>query len=164
MLEKIAQIEARYNELTRLLEGSMDDYQRTVELARERSDLEEIVSIAADYRATSERLKQARTLENSDDAGLRELATVEMEELAPRLAELERQLKDLLAPRDKRDARNVIMEIRAGAGGDEAALFAADLFSMYSRYAERRNWQVDILSENALGIGGYKEVIFNIKG
>ena len=164
MLEKLTQIETRYNELTRLLEESVNDYQRTVDLAKERSELEEIVSKAADYRSIFERIEQAHELENSADADLRELATLELEELTPRLEELEKELRSLLAPHDKRDERNVIMEIRAGAGGDEAALFAADLFRMYSRYAERLNWRVEVLSENPIGIGGYKEIIFNVKG
>lgn len=164
MLAKLAQIQARFNELNRLLEESAEDYQRTAELAKERSDLEEIVSKAEAYQSISERIDQARALENSDDADLKELAQMEMEDLTPRLEELEKQLKLLLVPKDKRDDRNVIVEIRAGTGGDEAALFAADLFRMYSYYAEKRNWQVEILSENEIGIGGYKEVIFNVKG
>lgn len=164
MLEKIAQIEARFHELTRLMDESSGDYQAVVELAKERSELEDIVTKAEVYRSVSGRIDQARALENSDDAGMRELAAMELEELTPRLDELEQQLKLLLAPKDKRDERNVIVEIRAGTGGDEAALFAADLFRMYSRYAERRNWGVEILSANEIGIGGYKEVIFTIKG
>lgn len=164
MLEKLAQIQTRFDELNCLLEESSNDYQRTAELAKERSDLEDIVLKAEAYRSISERLDQARELENTEDADLRELALMDLADLSPRLEELEQQLRSMLVPKDKRDDRNVIVEIRAGTGGDEAALFAADLFRMYSRYAERRNWQVEILSENAIGIGGYKEVIFNVKG
>jgi peptide chain release factor 1 len=164
MLEKIVQIENRFHELNRLLAENIDDYQRTVELAKERSEIEEIVSIAETFRSISERIEQARSLENSADAELRELAQMDLLDLAPQLTGLEQQLRLLLLPRDKRDDRNVIVEIRAGTGGDEAALFATDLFRMYSRYAERRNWQVEILSENEIGIGGYKEVIFSVKG
>lgn len=164
MLEKLAQIEARFSDLNRMLEESINDYQRTAELAKERSDLEEIVSKAEVYRSISERIDQAHQLENSEDADMRELAQLDLADLTPRREELETQLRALLVPKDKRDDRNVIVEVRAGTGGDEAALFAADLFRMYSRYAERRNWQVEILSENEIGIGGYKEVIFNVKG
>ena len=164
MLEKLAQIETRFSDLNRMLEESVNDYQRTAELAKERSDLEEIVSKAEAYRSISERIAQAHQLEYSEDAELRELAQLDLTDLSPRLDELEAQLRALLLPKDKRDDRNVIVEVRAGTGGDEAALFAADLFRMYSRYAERRNWQVEILSENEIGIGGYKEVIFNVKG
>ena len=164
MLEKLAQIEARFSDLNRMLAESVNDYQRTAELAKERSDLEEIVSKAETYRSISERIEQAHQLEYSEDADLRELAQLDLADLSPRLDELEAQLRALLLPKDKRDDRNVIVEVRAGTGGDEAALFAADLFRMYSRYAERRNWQVEILSENEIGIGGYKEVIFNVKG
>lgn len=164
MLERIAQIEARYQELNRLMGETTGDYQVMVELAKERSDLEEIVSRGEAYRSISERIVQARALENSEDTELRELAAMELEELTPKLAELEDQLRSLLVPKDKRDQKNVIVEIRAGTGGDEAALFAADLFRMYSRYAERRNWQIEILSANEIGIGGYKEMIFTVKG
>ena len=164
MLEKLAQIEARFSELNRLLEESVNDYQRTAELAKERSDLEEIVTKAESYRWISQRIDQAHQLEYSDDGELRELAQMDLADLSPQLETLEAQLRSLLVPKDVRDDRNVIVEIRAGTGGDEAALFAADLFRMYSRYAERRNWQAEILSESGIGIGGYKEVIFNVKG
>src|SRR5574340_1422577 len=164
MLEKIAQIEARFHELTRLMDESSGDYQAVVELAKERSELEDIVSKAEAYRSVSGRIDQARALENSDDAGLRELAAMELEELTPRLDELEQQLKSLLAPKDKRDERNVILEIRAGTGGDEAALFAAELFRMYSKYAERQGWRLEVMSSNETGVGGLKEVIATIEG
>ena len=164
MLEKLAQIEARFSELNRLLQESVDDYQRTAELAKERSDLEEIVTKAESYRSISQSLDQAHQLEFSDDADMRELAQLELADLSPKLEALEAELRALLVPKDIRDDRNVIVEVRAGTGGDEAALFAADLFRMYSRYAERRRWQVEALSENEIGIGGYKEVVFNVKG
>jgi peptide chain release factor 1 len=100
----------------------------------------------------------------SDDEELRVLAETEVAELEPRIDELDTEIKSMLVPKDPRDRRNVIVEIRAGTGGDEAALFAADLFRMYSRYAERQNWQVEVLSSNEIGIGGYKEIIFMVKG
>ncbi len=164
MLDKLALIEARYNEINQLLELVVDDYQRAAELAKERAELEEIVTRSQAYRQTLQRLEEARALRDSDDPDIRELAEQEIEELEPRLEQLERELKALLLPKDPRDQRNVIMEIRAGTGGEEAALFAADLFRMYSRYAERQGWEVEILSQNETGIGGFKEIIFLVKG
>jgi len=103
-------------------------------------------------------------LENESDGDLQALARSEIEELEPVLGKLEKDLKSMLIPKDPRDDKNVIIEIRAGTGGDEAALFAADLFRMYTRYAERQNWITEILSQNAIGIGGFKEISFLIKG
>src|SRR5512142_1118194 len=147
MLDKITSIENRYQELGKLLEESASDYQRAAEYAKERSDLEEIVAKGNEYQTVMNQIAEARSLQETDDLELRE-----------------RELKLLLVPKDPRDERNVIVEIRAGTGGDEAALFAADLFRIYSRYAEKRNWSIEILSENATGIGGYKEIIFQVKG
>jgi peptide chain release factor 1 len=164
MLDKIASIENRYDELGKLLEENASDYQRAAEYAKERSDLEQIVAKAAEYRTVMNQMGEARSLQETEDSELRELARADLETLEPRLQQLERELKSLLVPKDPRDERNVIVEIRAGTGGDEAALFAADLYRIYSRYAEKRNWSVEILSENETGIGGYKEIIFMVKG
>ncbi len=164
MLEKLESIESRYEELGRLLEESAGDYQRAAEYAKERSDLEDIVEKSREYRTALQQLEEARSLQEADDADLRELARADLETLQPRIDQLERELKALLVPKDPRDERNVIVEIRAGTGGDEAALFAADLYRIYSRYAEKRNWSIEVLSENATGIGGYKEIIFMVKG
>jgi peptide chain release factor 1 len=164
MLENLAGIEQRYEELGQLLEESLDDYQRAAELAKERSDIEPLVMKAQEYRRTLQRIQEARAINNTDDDDLRELAALELEELVPKARQLEREMKSMLVPKDPRDERNVIVEIRAGTGGEEAALFAADLFRMYTHYAETKRWTVEILSENATGIGGYKEVIFSIKG
>jgi peptide chain release factor 1 len=164
MLDKITGIERRYEEINELLLESADDYQRAAELAKERSELEDIVQTAAEYRQTQRMLDEAHSLEFSEDEELSVLAAAEIETLTPELGILESRLKSLLLPRDPRDSRNVIMEIRAGTGGDEAALFAGDLFRMYSRYAERKGWGEDILSSNDTGIGGYKEIIFQING
>jgi peptide chain release factor 1 len=164
MLDKIVGIEERYEELNQLLMESGNDYQRVAELNKERADLEQIVQKAAEYRQALSRLEEARQLAESDDADLRELALMEIEELEPRCEQLERELKGMLLPKDPRDERNVILEIRAGTGGDEAALFAADLFRMYTRYAERQGWNVEIMDANEIGIGGYKELIAMVKG
>ncbi len=165
MLEKLNAIEERYEELGRQLMEVGGDYQRAAELGKERSDLEPLVAVIREYRQTLEQLEEAKTLrENESDPDMRALAALEVSELEAKLPALEEQLKRMLLPKDPRDNRNVIREIRAGAGGDEAGLFSADLFRMYSRYAERQGWKVEVLSENATGIGGYKEITFLIKG
>ncbi len=165
MLDKISGIENRYEELNRELTEVGDDYQHAAELAKERSDLEPLVSKAQQYRQTLERLEQARQLRDGEtDEDMRQLALAEIEELEPQVAKQETDLKSLLVPKDPRDERNVIVEVRAGTGGDEAGLFAAELYRMFLRYAERRNWKVEVLSENETGIGGFKEIIFMIKG
>lgn len=164
MLEKIATIENRYDELGKLLEEAGADYQRATEYAKERAEIEPIVMKAREYRTVIGQYEEARSLQETDDPDLRELVQADLETLHPRMEQLERDLKALLVPKDPRDDRNVIVEIRAGTGGDEAALFAADLYRIYTRYAEKRNWSIEILSENAIGIGGYKEIIFQVKG
>ncbi len=165
MLDKLEGIENRYEELGRELETVGSDYQRAAEINKERVDLEPLIEKAREYRQAIQRLEEARQLlETETDEELRALAEMEIEDLQPKIGQLEKEIKTMLAPKDPRDEKNVIMEIRAGTGGDEAALFAADLFRMYTRYAENRRWKVEILSENAIGIGGYKEVIFQIKG
>ncbi|HEX9616968.1 MAG TPA: peptide chain release factor 1 [Anaerolineales bacterium] len=164
MLEKIAGIEERYEELNRSLLEVGSDYQRATEINIERAELEPLVEKARAYRQALEELKEARALLDGGDEELRQLAEGEIAELEPRIERLENELKAMLLPHDPRDKRNVIVEIRAGTGGDEAALFAADLFRMYSRHAERRKWDEEILSSNEIGIGGIKEIIFLVKG
>jgi len=164
MLEKISSIENRFNEINHELETSIEDYHKSVELSKERAELEPIIDKANNYRKLIEQLKEAHSLEHAEDNELRELALLDIESITPEIDKLERELKSMLLPKDPRDERNVIMEIRAGTGGDEAALFAADLFRMYTYYAEKMKWSVEILSQNETGIGGYKEIIFMIKG
>lgn len=164
MLDKIAGIEERYEELNRLLMEVGDDYQRAAELGIERAELEPLVQKTREYRQRLAQLEEARELLEAEDDELRSLAESEISDLEPKLGRLEHEIKSLLIPHDPRDRRNVIVEIRAGTGGDEAALFAADLFRMYIRYAERVGWSAEILSANEIGIGGYKEIIFLIKG
>ncbi len=163
MLDKLAGIEARYEELNRLMaDGSGGDYSIIADYAKERASLEEIVNAHRAYKAVLKDLEGARLL--LDDPGMANLAAEEVRELEKRQAELEARLKALLVPKDPRDEKNVIFEIRAGAGGDEAGIFAADLFRMYTRYAEERGWKTEILSASDTGVGGYKEVIFEVKG
>jgi peptide chain release factor 1 len=135
------------------------------EYAKERADLEDVVGAYRVYRDTAEELEGASSLLTDDaDPELRELAEGEVVQLQARLDEIELQLHRLLLPKDPRDAKDVIIEIRAGAGGDEAGLFGADLYRMYTRYAERQRWKTELLSAHATGVGGYKEVIFGIQG
>lgn len=164
MLDKLSGIEERYEELTRQLLEVGNDYQRAAELNKERTDLEALVEKAREYRNARKRQEEARELLEGDDAELRELAELELAELEEQIPALENELKAMLVPKDPRDEKNVIVEIRAGAGGDEAALFAADLFRMYSRYAELKRWKSEVLSASEIGIGGFKEIIFEIKG
>ena len=164
MLDKITGIEERYEELNRLLMEVGDDYQRAAELSIERAELEPLVTKSRQYRQAIKQMEDARSLENTDDDELRELAAAEIEQLEPEIERLELEIKSMLLPQDARDKRNVIMEVRAGTGGDEAALFAADLFRMYSRFAEIQRWQIEILSAHEIGIGGFKEIAFLIKG
>jgi peptide chain release factor 1 len=142
------------------------DYSQVAEYAKERSDLEETVTTYREYKGVVEELEETRLLfEEAEDPELQEMAEDEIEQLAGQEARLEERLKQLLVPKDPRDKKDVIVEIRAGTGGDEAGLFAADLFRMYVRYVERQGgWRARIVSENRTGIGGYKEIIFQVEG
>ena len=164
LLEKLAGVEARYDELNRLLaEGSEGgNYAKVAEYAKERASLEEIVTRFHDYKDVLKQLDDARALR--DSAEMRELAEAEIPGLETRRDELEKKLTELLLPKDPRDDKSVIVEIRAGAGGDEAGIFAADLFRMYTRYADERGWKSEILSQNSTGVGGLKEMVFEVKG
>jgi len=164
MLDKLRGIEEKYEEINQALMEVGSDYQRAAELNMERSELEPLVEKARSYRQLLAQKEEAKSLLDSDDAEIRQLAEEELAELDNQIEKTEAEIKRMLLPSDRRDSRNVIMEIRAGTGGDEAALFAADLFRMYSRYAEKHNWEIDVLSANEIGIGGYKEIIFMVKG
>jgi peptide chain release factor 1 len=164
MLDKLAGIAARYEELNRLMAESDADYARVAELARERAELEPLMATYREFQDVSNALEQAHAMRTEADAELRALADAEALELEPRRAALERELRSQLLPRDPRDEKDVFVEIRAGTGGEEAALFAADLFRLYTRYAEKRGWKTEVLSQNETGIGGYKEIIFQVKG
>ncbi len=164
MLDKLHGIEEKYAELNQALMEVGSDYQRAAELNMERSELEPLVEKAHSYHELLSLKEETQPLLNSEDSEIRQLAEDEITELDKQIETIESEIKNMLLPRDKRDSRNVIMEIRAGTGGDEAALFAADLFRMYSRYAEKHNWEIDVLSASEIGIGGYKEIIFMVKG
>jgi peptide chain release factor 1 len=165
MLDKLKGIEERYEQLGNELLEVGNNYQRAAEINKERVDLEEIVEKAREYRQVVKSLEEAKAIILSEkDAELVALAEVDVEELTPKIEILEKQIKSLLVPKDPRDDKNVIVEIRAGAGGDEAAIFAGDLFRMYTRYADEQRWKNEVMSENSIGVGGYKEVIFEIRG
>ncbi len=165
MLDKLQAIEERYEQLGNELLEVGSDYQRAAEIGKERVGLEPIYTKAREYRQAMKSLDEAKTIIASEsDADLIALAKADVDDLTPKIEALEKEIKGLLVPKDPRDERNVIVEIRAGAGGDEAAIFAADLFRMYTRYADGKRWKAEIMSENAIGIGGYKEVIFEVKG
>jgi peptide chain release factor 1 len=161
---KLAGVEARYQELDGMLADPavLANRQQMQKLGKEHSDLREIVEAFRLYRDVSKRAVEARELQK--DTEMRELARQEEVELGGELERLEKLLKTLLMPKDPNDEKNILLEIRAGTGGEEAALFAADLFRMYSRFAERHRWSIEILSTSSASAGGIKEVVAGING
>ncbi len=167
MFDKLEGIEEKYEELSRLISDPeiISDQSKWQKLVKEHAELEEIVVVIREYNKVLEEKSNTKELLNQDDdEEIKILAEQELKELDEKELELEEKLKKLLIPKDPNDEKNVIMEIRAGAGGDEAALFAGDLFRMYSRFAERKGWKIEFLSANATDIGGFKEVIFVVEG
>jgi peptide chain release factor 1 len=167
MLEKVAAIAARYEELNRLLSDPevIADHERLREYAQEQAELAEIVEAYRRYEAVVEELESTEEmLAGPLEEEMAELARQEVASLEAQRDDLYERMRKLLLPKDPLAERNVIVEIRAGAGGDEAALWAADLFRMYSRYAENHNWRAEVLSSNPTGIGGLKEIIFQVTG
>jgi peptide chain release factor 1 len=164
LLEKLAGIETRYEELEHMIADpdNVSDYEKVSEYAQERAEIQDIVELTRQYRTALDELEQAQAL--LDDPDMADLAQEETGRLEEAIPEMEDRLRRMLLPTDKRDSKNVIVEIRAGAGGDEAGIFAADLFRMYSRYAEEHGWKTDILSAHDTGVGGYKEIIFDVRG
>ncbi len=167
MLQRLEAWDRRFEELNRLMAdpGAAQDYEKITEYAKERAELEEKVASYRRYQKMRNDLTAAREMCADEDEELREMAEEEVTQLEAQLGPLEEELRRLLVPKDPRDEKNVIVEIRAGAGGDEAGLFAAELFRLYTRYAERQGgWKTEMVSENRSGIGGFKEVVFTIKG
>ncbi|MBS1217138.1 MAG: prfA [Proteobacteria bacterium] len=161
---KLNQLSIRLEEINRLLSAEsvtadMDNYRR---LTREHAELGPVVELYRRYRGSEADLKTAQDMAN--DPAMREFAEVEVTETRARLERLETELQKLLLPRDPNDERNIFLEVRAGTGGDESALFAAELFRMYARYAERKRWQVEVISESPSDLGGYREIIARIIG
>jgi peptide chain release factor 1 len=163
---KLLEVERRFEEIDALLADPavLADRQRYRELMIERGGLGPLVEKFREHQAVRARREESRALLEEGDAELRAMAQEELGELGARLEEIERELRVLLTPRDPNDDKSVFLEIRGGTGGDEAALFAAELFRMYSRYAEGRRWRIEIMSQTATGIGGLKEVIALIEG
>jgi peptide chain release factor 1 len=167
MLDRLAGIEARYEELERLLSDPdvIADYAKIAEYSKERANLQQIVDAYRRYRSELDELEGARQMLADDgDPELRSMAQEEIVRLESSTDELYEDLKRMLLPKDPRDEKNVIMEIRAGAGGDEAGLFVADLFRMYSYYAQARGWKIDVIDQSETGIGGFKEIKFEVRG
>lgn len=167
MFDRLEKIRERYEEITKLLSDPtvIASQSRYRELSKEHSELTEIIRVYNQYRKMESDVREIRSmLHGANDPEMRELAKSEMEESQRKLASLEEELKALLIPRDPNDDKNVIMEIRAGTGGEEAALFSADLYRMYTRYAERRGWKAELMDWNDTGKGGFKEVIFSVSG
>jgi peptide chain release factor 1 len=166
LMETLGDIDRRYKELDELFADPAiaTDPTRLQEIGRERAELEEIVSTYNEFEATESAISDAELLSSDSDPEMASMAAEEIRLLKDQQETLMNRIKALLVPKDPNDAKNVIVEIRAGTGGDEAALFAADLFRMYARYAERQRWKVEILSATETDGGGYREVIFQVTG
>ena len=167
MFTRLSAVEERYEEVTNLLcdPDVISDTKRLRELSKEQSSLEETVMVYREYKSVVAQIDDAKAmLEEKLDDDMREMVKLEISELSARKEKLEEKLKILLLPKDPNDEKNVIMEIRGAAGGDEAALFASDLFRMYSRYAERHGFKLEVLEASPTDIGGYKEIIFSVSG
>lgn len=166
MFERLEQIASRYEDLGQQLADPevIGDQQKYQKLAKQHRDLEAVVEKFREYKEVMTGIEDARGMLHESDPEIREMAAQELEELEARRPKAEEELKLLLLPKDPNDEKNVVIEIRAGTGGDEASLFAAEIFRMYSRYAEQRRWKVEVLSASESSVGGLKEVIAIIEG
>ena len=165
-LTTLAELQRRYDELDHLMGDptTLSNPSRLAELGRERAELEEVVAAYREFQVIERQLDEARELAREDDPELAAMVADEVKRLAAERDALTERLRALLVPKDPNDAKNVIVEIRAGTGGDEAALFAADLYRMYSRYAERMRWKTELLSVTETDGGGVREIIFEVSG
>ena len=166
MFDKLKGVEERFNEVETALSAPdvVKDRAAFEKLSREHSDLSKVVTVFREYQGVVEELADSQELMQDADPEMKSLARTEVARLTETRDALEVSLKKLLVPKDPNDDKNIILEIRAGTGGDEAALFAADLFRMYSRYFEGQRWKVEIMSEHATGVGGFKEIIAMVQG
>ncbi|HEY6012255.1 MAG TPA: peptide chain release factor 1 [Nitrospirota bacterium] len=168
MLSKLDAVAEKYDELTRLLSdpGVAADHQQYQKYSRERSEIEDVVNHYRAYQAMKKQIAEAEEIvqDKQSDPELRTMAEAELKELRPRISQMDQELRIMLVPKDPRDDKNIFLEIRAGAGGDEAGLFASEMFRMYTRYAEKRRWKVTLLDMSLSGAGGAKEVIAQIQG
>ena len=166
MRDKLESIIERYNDLEKQMtdQDVLSNPDKLKELAKEYKQLEPIVITGKDYIKTLDQIIDCQTIIESNDAELKDLAIEELDSHKKRKIDLEKELKIKLLPKDPLDNKNIILEIRAGTGGDEAALFAADLFRLYSHFSEKYNWEKELIASNEIGIGGFKEVIIALKG
>ncbi|MDP7567543.1 MAG: peptide chain release factor 1, partial [Flavobacteriales bacterium] len=167
MLDKLSAINDRYKEVEKLISSpdAMNDMKLYVQLSKEYKDLDPIIKAFKEYRDLVGNIAEAKEiLSESDDAEMKEMAKMELDENLPRKDEMDEEIKVLLIPKDPADAKNAVMEIRAGAGGDEASIFAGDLYRMYSAYAQTRGWKTELVDVADGTSGGYKEIIVNISG
>ncbi|NLM68954.1 MAG: peptide chain release factor 1 [Firmicutes bacterium] len=167
MFDKLSQLEDKYNDLTKKLSDPevIADPNSFQKFAKAHAELEEIMTVYREYKEVAAGIAEAKELLADElEPDFRAMVQEELKELEPKQEKLQEQLKIMLLPKDPNDEKNVIVEIRAGTGGEEAALFAGDLFRMYSRYAEANRWKVELMSSNATELGGFKEVIFMIEG
>ncbi|MEY3450201.1 MAG: hypothetical protein RL711_26 [Bacteroidota bacterium] len=167
ILDKLELIKERFEEVGRLLvqQDIASDQKRYSSLNKEYKDLDKIVQVYEAYKDINDKVAQARIiLETEKDPDFRDLAKGELEELLPRIPEMEDEIKSMLVPKDPNDSKNIILEVRAGAGGDEASIFAGDIFRMYQRFCDKMGWKMDIIDFNLGTSGGYKEVICNVSG
>lgn len=166
MEKKLNDIDQRFAELERLMADPSiaTDPERLMELGRERSEIERLVTAYRELRAVNRQIDDAEAMKADGDLELASLASEEIAELSSQREDLLGTIRMLLVPKDQNDDKSVIVEIRAGTGGEEAALFAADLFRMYTRYAERHGWKVDVMSSSESGAGGFREIIFEVNG
>jgi len=164
LLDKLVNVEKRYLELEKLLSTPeiISNREKFQAYSKELGDLKELYDKTLEYKNVIKETKDAKAM--LEDKDMKDLAQAELNELKPRKEKLEQEIEFMLIPKDPRDERNIIMEIRAGTGGDEAALFAGELLRMYLRYAERHGWTTEMINSNPTGLGGYKEVSFNIIG
>ncbi len=167
MIELLDKIEERYKELTQLLSDPqvISDQNRYRKIAKEQAELSEVVELYSDLKKVSTQIEEDEKIKaQSDDKELVELAKAEIEELKDKKTKLEEKLRAQLIPKDPNDSKNTIVEIRAGTGGEEAGLFASDLYRMYIKYSEKKGWKTEVLSSNPTGLGGFKEIIFSVDG
>ena len=166
MFSKLEEIEVRFMEVESLLSDStiIADREKYLNLSKEHASLADIVKVYRDLKKIENEIEGNKEILDEGDNELKELAKIELNTLQEEKANLEKRIKFLLLPKDPNDNKNVLLEIRAGTGGEEAALFAASLFRLYSKYAEKKNWKVEIMSQSATGIGGFKEIIALIEG
>lgn len=167
MFEKLKNIRERYNELEQLLSDSkvMSNSSLLQKYVKERAELTPIMEKLSEYDSVTKQISDAKVLiETERDEELIEIARAELEDLNKKKSSLEHDLKVMLIPKDSNEGKNIIVEIRAGTGGDEAGLFAAEIFRMYTRYAANRGWKSEVISSHSTGVGGFKEIIFSVEG